>query len=157
MQVSNGPMVTPAPRRMRWFGGMIWFLTQLPCAASRFGIAGGERAELGPIDDNTLQIKYLSPAPLTAKRLAMWVNGDIGPRWIAPAHYLKQFHPTYNPEQLNFEAFNRKCSSSTNPEMPSLNPGRLPPSRQMSLVPGSETLIIAPLTHWATSFPVSMD
>jgi peptide/nickel transport system substrate-binding protein len=87
-----------------------------------FGTAGGELAEFIPLDDDTLQIKYLSPAPLTAKRLAMWVNGDIGPRWIAPAHYLKQFHPAYNPEQPNFDAFNLKCSSSTNPEMPSLNP-----------------------------------
>ena len=38
------------------------------------------------VDDYTLKIGYGTPSPLTAKRLAMWVNANIGPRWIAPKH-----------------------------------------------------------------------
>ena len=42
-----------------------------------------------------------APSPLSADRLAMWVNGNIGkngPSWMHPFHYLKQFHPKYNPK-----------------------------------------------------------
>ena len=53
-------------------------------------------SQFAKVDDYTLKMTYGTPAPLTAKRLAMWVNANIGPRWIAPAHYLKQFHPKYN-------------------------------------------------------------
>jgi peptide/nickel transport system substrate-binding protein len=87
-----------------------------------FCVAGGELAEFTALDAENLQIKYAEPAPLTAKRLAMWVNGDIGPRWIVPAHYLKQFHPAYSQDNATFEVFNAKCYTSLNPEMPSLNP-----------------------------------
>ncbi|MBC7336546.1 MAG: ABC transporter substrate-binding protein, partial [Clostridia bacterium] len=48
------------------------------------------------VDDYTVKLKYPQPAPLTAKRLCMWVKDGIGPRWIAPKHYLMQFHPLYN-------------------------------------------------------------
>ena len=60
------------------------------------------------VDDYTLTMKYGTPSPLTAKRLAMWVNANIGPRWIAPAHYLKQFHPKYNTAITDFKTFNAK-------------------------------------------------
>ena len=73
------------------------------------------------MDDYTLTMTYGTPAPLTAKRLAMWVNANIGPRWIAPAHYLKQFHPKYNTADKDFKDFNQKAATWTNPEMPSLN------------------------------------
>ena len=41
-------------------------------------------------------MKFDAPAPLTADRLAMWVNRGNGPGWMEPKHYLKQFHPKYN-------------------------------------------------------------
>jgi peptide/nickel transport system substrate-binding protein len=44
-------------------------------------------------------MSFDAPAPLTADRMAMWVNGNIGkngPIWVMPSHYLKQFHPKYN-------------------------------------------------------------
>lgn len=56
----------------------------------------GTLAEFIPVDDTTLTLKFDAPAPLTADRMAMWVNGNIGkngPIWMMPAHYLKQFHP----------------------------------------------------------------
>jgi peptide/nickel transport system substrate-binding protein len=54
------------------------------------------------VDDFTFTMTYDAPSPLVADRLAMWVNGDIGPRWIAPKHYLSQFHPTYSSEYSDY-------------------------------------------------------
>ena len=68
-----------------------------PDAVPDFGQdADGKLATFTKVDDYTLKIGYGTPSPLTAKRLAMWVNANIGPRWIAPKHYLSQFHPKYN-------------------------------------------------------------
>jgi peptide/nickel transport system substrate-binding protein len=81
----------------------------------------GKLVEMIKVDDYTLTLKYGTPAPLTAKRLAMWVNANIGPRWIIPAHYVKQFHPKYNTAMPDFKEFSTKAETWTNPEMPSLN------------------------------------
>jgi peptide/nickel transport system substrate-binding protein len=83
--------------------------------------AKGALAKFAKVDDYTLTISYGTPAPLTAKRLAMWVNANIGPRWIAPAHYLKQFHPKYNTDMKDWKTFNTKAETWTNPDMPTLN------------------------------------
>jgi peptide/nickel transport system substrate-binding protein len=83
--------------------------------------ASGKLVELIKVDDYTLTLKYGTPAPLTAKRLAMWVNAGIGPTWIMPAHYLKQFHPKYNTAMADFKEFNLKKQAWDNPEKPSLN------------------------------------
>jgi len=83
--------------------------------------AKGKLVEMIKVDDFTLTLKYGTPAPLTAKRLAMWVNANIGPRWIIPAHYVKQFHPKYNTAMPDFKEFSTKAETWTNPEMPSLN------------------------------------
>ena len=92
-----------------------------PDAIPDFGQdANGKLVEIIKVDDYTLVMKYGTPAPLTAKRLAMWVNANIGPRWIAPKHYLQQFHPKYNSEYKDFTEFNAKAEVFTNPEMPSL-------------------------------------
>ncbi len=72
-------------------------------------------------DDYTWTITYTNPHPLTAKRLAMWVNGTIGPIVIAPMHYLQQFHPKYNTQEKDFKDFNAKKNSQINPDCPSLN------------------------------------
>ncbi|MFD2082232.1 peptide/nickel transport system substrate-binding protein [Actinopolymorpha cephalotaxi] len=47
-------------------------------------------------DALTISMKFDAPAPLTADRLAMWVNRGNGPGWMEPKHYLKQWHPKYN-------------------------------------------------------------
>lgn len=83
--------------------------------------AAGVLAKFAKVDDYTLTISYGTPSPLCAKRLAMWVNANIGPRWIAPAHYLKQFHPKYNKDMKDWKTFNTKAETWTNPDMPSLN------------------------------------
>ena len=93
----------------------------LPESPPDFGTAGGVLAEFNAVDDYTLTIKYVEPAPLTAKRLAMWVNQNQGPRWIYPKHYMDQFHPKYNTQYTDFKLWDQKISLSTNPELPSLN------------------------------------
>jgi peptide/nickel transport system substrate-binding protein len=58
----------------------------------------GTLAEFKKVDDSTLTMTFDAPSPLTADRMAMWVNGNIGkngPIWIMPSHYLKQFHPKF--------------------------------------------------------------
>jgi len=80
----------------------------------------GKLVEFKKVDDVTLTMTYATPSPLTAKRLAMWVNANIGPRWIIPAHYAKQFHPKFSSEP-DFKNFQTKCETWTNPDMPSLN------------------------------------
>jgi peptide/nickel transport system substrate-binding protein len=83
--------------------------------------ANGKLATFTKVDDYTLKIGYGTPSPLTAKRLAMWVNANIGPRWIAPKHYLTQFHPKYTPSNPDFKVLLTKAETWTNPECPSLN------------------------------------
>ena len=87
-----------------------------------FGYDGAGLATFTKVDDFTLTISYTTPAPLTGYRLAMWVKGNIGPRWIAPAHYLKQFHPKYNPIYPDFTVLLEKIFFRTNPACPSLDP-----------------------------------
>lgn len=89
-----------------------------------FGSAGGQLAQFEAVDDFTIKISYVEPSPLTGKRLAMWVNGNIGPRWIAPKHYLEQFHPTYNTAVTDFEEFNQKILFRQNPDCPTLSAWR---------------------------------
>ena len=93
-----------------------------PDAVPDFGQdANGKLATFTKVDDYTLKIGYGTPSPLTAKRLAMWVNANIGPRWIAPKHYLQEFHPKYNTAMPDFKEFNTKAETWTNPDMPVLN------------------------------------
>ena len=87
-----------------------------------FGYDGMGLATFVKMDDYTLKIVYTLAAPLTGYRLAMWVKGNIGPRWIAPAHYLKQFHPKYNLNYTDFSTFMEKVLFRTNPDCPSLDP-----------------------------------
>ena len=60
----------------------------------------GTICKLEATDEHTFTMKFDSPAPLTADRMAMWTNGyqGNGPVWIVPAHYAKKFHPKYNKE-----------------------------------------------------------
>lgn len=81
----------------------------------------GKLVEWTKVDDTTLKMTYGTPEPLTAKRLAMWVNANIGPRWIIPAHYAKTLHPKFNTAEPDFKDFTTKCETWTNPDMPSLN------------------------------------
>ena len=73
------------------------------------------------VDDFTFKMTYDAPSPLVADRLAMWVNGDIGPRWIAPKHYLSQFHPSYNSEYADYVEHDIRIQLRQDPGGPSLS------------------------------------
>jgi len=104
-----------------WWDDMVLDPDHSALPPSEFSAVEGVLPEFKAVDDYTLTITYVKPAPLTAKRLAMWVNGTIGPRWIAPAEYAKKFNPKYNSEYENYEEHDRKINSQNNPECPTLN------------------------------------
>ncbi|HET9224585.1 MAG TPA: ABC transporter substrate-binding protein [Roseiflexaceae bacterium] len=85
----------------------------------------GTLAKFNKVDDFTLEMTFDAPTPLTADRLAMWVNGFIGPRWVAPAHYMKQFHPKYNTAAKDYAEHHLKMDAGQNPEVPTLNGWKL--------------------------------
>ncbi|MGH3626088.1 MAG: ABC transporter substrate-binding protein, partial [Sciscionella sp.] len=61
----------------------------------------GTLVKMSKVDDTTLKMTYDAPAPLTAEHMAAYVKGAIGkngPIWVLPKHYLKEFHPKYNPK-----------------------------------------------------------
>ncbi len=103
-----------------WWDDLVRF-ADFPDQPPDFGQAGGELVELIKVDDYTLTLKYVVPAPLTLKRLAMWVNANVGPRWIAPKHYLQQFHPKYNTAMKDVEALREKILYRQNPDCPALS------------------------------------
>jgi len=73
------------------------------------------------VDETTLTITFATSSPLAAKRIAMWSNGTIGPRLIAPAEFAKQFNPKYNDEYADYEEHDRQIDYRITPECPSLN------------------------------------
>ncbi len=80
----------------------------------------GTLAEFVKVDDYTLTLKFDAPAPLTADRIAMWVNCGIGPRWHVPAHYAKQFNPKYNKKYTDYEEHDAKILFRQNPDCPTM-------------------------------------
>jgi peptide/nickel transport system substrate-binding protein len=97
----------------------------------------GTLAEFTAPDETTLVMTFDAPAPLTADRLAMWVNGTIGngPKWMAPRHYAEQFHPKYNKSvPKNWaeqgEEFELKVDWSRNPECPTMTGWKLKSLRE---------------------------
>jgi len=80
----------------------------------------GSLAKFTAPDESTLVMTFDAPAPLTADRLAMWVNALIGPRWMAPRHYLEQFHPTYNTAVKDFVDHDLKMKWNINPDCPTM-------------------------------------
>ncbi len=79
-------------------------------------------AKFKAVDDVTLTMTFDAPAPLTADRLAMWVNRGIGPDWMQPRHYMEQFHPKYNKKVGKdwVENFDQKKDFAVNPECPTM-------------------------------------
>jgi peptide/nickel transport system substrate-binding protein len=85
----------------------------------------GTLMQLEIVDDYTIKMVFDAPAPLTADRLAMWVKRGIGPHWMAPRHYMEQFHPKYNSEMPDFKLFDEKVLFKDNPECPTMTGWKL--------------------------------
>lgn len=85
----------------------------------------GTLMTLNAPDDYTFEMVFDAPAPLTADRLAMWVNMFIGPAWVMPRHYMEQFNPVLNPTQYkDWEEHQRKFNHN-NPDCPRLTGWKL--------------------------------
>lgn len=90
-------------------------------------IAGGKTATMTKVDDFTLKIKYVAPAPLLPDQLAMWPNGvwNNGGRVVVPKHYATQFNPKYNKTYTDYKVHDDKINILTNPECPVLWPWKM--------------------------------
>jgi peptide/nickel transport system substrate-binding protein len=81
----------------------------------------GTLVTINKVDDFTMEMVFDAPAPLTADRIAMWVNAGIGPRWHAPAHYMKQFNPVLTPETNKDWEMHSKMVDFKNPDLPRMS------------------------------------
>lgn len=81
----------------------------------------GTLATFNKVDDYTMEMVFDAPAPLTADRLAMWVNAGIGPRWMAPRHYMEQFNPVLNnTANKDWDAHTKNLNWNQNPDCPTM-------------------------------------
>ena len=81
----------------------------------------GTLANFNKVDDYTLELVFDAPAPLTADRLAMWVNAGIGPRWMAPKHYMEQFNPVlHNDKYKDWDEHTKQINWNQNPDCPTM-------------------------------------
>jgi peptide/nickel transport system substrate-binding protein len=95
-------------------------------------MSGGERGVVEKLDDYTVVFRFARPHGLFLHQLAAGNGHEIGKR---PAHYLKQFHPTYaeNIDQLVADAkrdtwldlFLSKQNFWENPELPVVHAWKL--------------------------------
>lgn len=77
--------------------------------------------EITKIDDYTLKFDFAGPSPFFLDNVAYWPNAGVGPFVIVPSHYLKQFHPAFNPEYTDFAEFEARQEWWVNPEYPVLS------------------------------------
>ncbi len=90
--------------------------------------SAGHVCTMKKIDQWTLKISYDSPQPGLPYYLASWAKGAIGKTgaaWMFPKHYLKQFHPKYNPKvPKNWDTsgglWELKADWMANPDCPTL-------------------------------------
>lgn len=88
-------------------------------------VVNGKPMTLEKIDDVTIKLKFDGPNGLVVRMLAF--HGNQWPLnferfgFFAPAHYLKQFHPKYNPDVKDYKLFNEKADD-LNPGRPAMTP-----------------------------------
>ena len=86
-------------------------------------------------DDRTIVMTFDAPSPLTAARLAGYVNRGNGSTWMEPKHYLQRFHPRYNKAvKANWASadgeFDRMRDFSANVDCPTMTGWRLKSYRE---------------------------
>lgn len=88
----------------------------------------GTLAKFAKVDDTTLKISFDAPQPIVGDSLPAYTKGAInknGPIWILPKHYLKKFHPKYNPKiKAGWDAiggpWEQKSDWMRNPDCPTM-------------------------------------
>lgn len=108
---------------------------QVPPDEAKSG--NGTLMEMTAPDEVTIVMTFDAPAPLTADRLAMWVNGgvgDNGPIWMLPKHYLKEWHPQYSNVGKDWASaggpFWSHADFATNPDCPTMTGWRVKTYRE---------------------------
>ena len=86
-------------------------------------VVGGEPMTLEKVDDYTLVFKFAVPNPLFLEihSRGPWNSAQS----LVPAHYMKQFHPKYNPEVTDTTELMNRYNSETRfhyPDMPTIGP-----------------------------------
>lgn len=120
MKWSDGSPVTTADV-LYWWNDMCLEPDHSTQTPSEFPAIGGVLPVFEAVDEYTLTITFPAPAPLTAKRLAMWANGMTGYNWIHPSEYLKQFNPKYSDGYTDYEEHDRMMDYRVNPECPTID------------------------------------
>ncbi len=91
--------------------------TELTNAPHAEWVVNGKPMTLEKIDDSTIKLKFDGPNGLVLRMLAF--HGNQWPLnferfgFFAPAHYLKQFHPKYNPDMKDYVKFNEMADDLT--------------------------------------------
>lgn len=81
----------------------------------------GTVAKITAPDEFTLVLEFDSPAADTPDRLADTVNRSVGADWLLPHHYLRKFHPKYNPKITAKDWYvehDNKANHLSNPDCP---------------------------------------
>lgn len=113
---------------MYWWDDLVLNAEHAEVAPEELKSGKGTAAKITALDDLTVVITFDSPAPLTAERLAMWVDRGGGPHMFAPKHYMSQFHPKYNTQitkQNWMEDHDLRFQFWTNPDNPVMTGWRL--------------------------------
>ena len=108
---------------MYWWEDMVLNEQHPATAPDETKSAKGTPATFKKIDDSTLQLTFDGPAPLTAARVAMYVNRGNGATWMQPKHYAQQFHPKYNKSVTAknwYETHDDKLEYWMNPQSPTM-------------------------------------
>ncbi|MCX6014569.1 MAG: ABC transporter substrate-binding protein, partial [Chloroflexales bacterium] len=100
--------------RLKWSDGQ-------PCPPDEARSGKGTLVKINKVDDYTMELVFDAPAPLTADRIAMWVNAGIGPRWMAPAHYMEQFNPVLHADKNKDWEMHSKKIDFINPDLPRMS------------------------------------
>lgn len=105
-----------------WWNDMV-LNEDVPIDPASGTVINGQAMTLEQVDDYTLVFTFAGPNPLFLE------NHSRGP-WnsaqaIVPAHYMKQFHPAYNPEVTDTTELMNRYNTSTKlhyPDMPTIGP-----------------------------------
>lgn len=92
-------------------------------APPEWAYTAGERMEVTAPDPYTIRFSYRHPFYFLPLIMAtgFWTAEEI----IMPSHYLRQFHPDFNPEYTDFNELDRRRNVFNNPDRPTLAPWRL--------------------------------
>ncbi|HEY2616930.1 MAG TPA: ABC transporter substrate-binding protein [Acetobacteraceae bacterium] len=115
-----------------WYKDILLNKDLMPALPTWMQNSDGTAAKVEKIDDYTVQFTYDRPATLFVSEIANQDGSDQSYAMFQPAHYLKQFHPSYTPkEQIDrlaqagsyrawTELFAAKATPYQNPERPTM-------------------------------------